>query len=163
MVRQSTEQARLIELQTRQLERLNSEAAALRRAQAEAVTLVHYAARVNFFGVEQWSEEEAVLVVNESSRPIRDLCSRIFDSAGNPVPSSLVKNQEPPWRGQPIDDPATTQYEPVSLLRKGERLLFLWSFSFMGGPCLLRFTDDAGNRWQLDQDMHLETAPDDTW
>jgi hypothetical protein len=28
---------------------------------------------------------------------------------------------------------------------------------------VVRFTDDAGRRWELNQNMHLEPAPDDAW
>jgi hypothetical protein len=64
---------------------------------------------------------------------------------------------------------------PISGLPEDGRMASLLAgkairVSFAPGPVsagrirfLVRFTDDAGSRWQLDNDMHLEPPPDRDW
>ncbi len=58
-----------------------------------------------------------------------------------------------------------TQRDVLSVILAKE--MGLCSFRHGGGQkdarLLVRFCDDAGQRWQLDNDMHLEAAPDSDW
>jgi hypothetical protein len=113
-----------------------------------------------------WDDEnECGTVVNGSRRPITQVV------AGNAVQlpdGGTNTHQVGQWR---LTDPLRTEVRPigsavVQVVRPQEFAECLFEPNQLQGNnrrLSVRFHDDASRRWQLDEFMHLERAPDDGW
>lgn len=160
------------ELLDAQLAETERRAISSRRQQAELIKLTRLAGRRD--------GEMRCEVVNDSSRPIRDVACRVRLADGLVMPDlfSTPVRFEPTW---PSRGPALTTLmaadETDTDLATGSYLHLLSGASVQARfdlpvkdpagtyslPYVIRFTDDARLRWQLDDNMHLEAAPDDEW
>ena len=168
--RQSLAQARLAELQARQLEQLDQQAALLRRSQAVRVDFKRVSITAHVSGP---GDYEGVHVVNDSDRPIRDIAARMVTVMSartlTTADGSLVAphaQRLSPFVGHP-DSPRLDEdpFKPIKLVRRGETAYMVWPYAYgtLGLQARVRFTDDAGIRWELDQDMHLAETTADPW
>lgn len=114
-------------------------------------------------------------VANGSSRPVRRIsCRLILDGrtilAGNfgipagPVPGGGGGSMYFAAKTEEVDS-AWGQY--LNLLA-GEEVMAEFTIpdevvSYQASRYVVRFTDDAGRRWELDGTMHLIVAPDQEW
>ncbi len=144
-----------------QLAELEQRARVLERQQAEAVELSHEPG-ASVPGADDPSKPvHMAVVVNGSARPIRDVVCRIkphpaqdYDFEARIV-AELVGGQPP------LRNPRQAGQAP--LIRAGQAFTFRFSFPFADHPdarIKVRFTDDAGLRWQIDHDLHLEKLED---
>lgn len=112
-----------------------------------------------------------VIAANESARPIRNVVCRLRED-------QLGEHCTVTWAGRivriprdgrspPIELSADkVQGERVSLIRRGETWGFVFPIDAVDGqeiPALLRFTDDAGLHWQVNNDLHLEQLGSRDW
>jgi hypothetical protein len=147
-------------------ERANSS----RRQQAEQVYLK---------GFPVWTGKEGMAEVgNGSHRPIRDVICRLYLDGRPVLPSGFTVGLrfEPPFSTvnrqlelvtKPASeddlDLANGRYRNL-LAGEAIRASFPAEAQTVGDVTyLVRFTDDAGVRWQLDEDMHLGKPPDEEW
>ena len=114
--------------------------------------------------------ETFVQVTNYSRRPIRALdCEIVSEDSGVVVamPVQAGEMQETKLRRAsdwvlPKDGSAPGEW--CNVLRAGGRAGFLMSEPpGVGQKALVRFTDDAGLRWQLDNELHLERLTGEPW
>lgn len=146
-------------------ERANSH----RRQQAEKITLRREVVRPG--------RDRLAHVTNGSSRPIRNVTCRLYLDGRVVMPRLFKVGQCPPSDGawlkrkqSAIFHPAGDDMDLVNGLYRdqlaGEIIRIIFS-----GPTksnndikfLVRFVDDAGARWQLDENMHLQAPPDSDW
>jgi len=112
----------------------------------------------------------AVLVVdNASRRRILDAACRIEPSRG----AGLILAAE--QTGQLTDSPTESHQamlnlpadgSAVPLIRPGSRYGFIFRFDLEknpDAPLAVRFTDDAGLHWQIDQDLHMQPLDSRGW
>jgi hypothetical protein len=114
------------------------------------------------------------LIHNRSRRPITKVVSRIVETLSD---GSQVLHQPEFWEvKEPLGDDYNVRYphDPVPELRPSATAKGFYKFTDLAWVkfrkkerkdwrLAARFYDDAGRRWQLDQYMHLEPAPDDDW
>lgn len=146
-------------LQARMLERnLN----AFVRQQAEQIRYDQ-----DTFGADEGSPVYRVRVTNESSRPVRDVVCRL---AGD----QLGEHCTAEWAGRIIRTSGLprervrdqVEGERVQLIRKEQTWGFVFPIDAVAAekiPGLIRFTDDAGLHWQVDNDLHLEQLDSRDW
>jgi hypothetical protein len=148
---QLRQQQRVIAVELRRSATLEE---AQRRGQAEAVDLIWSA---------KSERETFVLVVNHSRRPIRALdCKIVSEEDGRLValPAQAGEMQEMKIQKAsdwvlPKDGVAPADW--CNILRAGGRAGFLMlEPPALGQRALVQFTDDAGLRWELDNELHLE-------
>lgn len=113
-----------------------------------------------------WNDKnECGKISNLSRRPITQVV------AGNAIQLSdggTSTNLVSQWR---LTNVRQTEISPISsamvqVIRPGEVAEALFELNQLQGKnrrLVVRFHDDAGRRWQLDEFMHLERAPDDGW
>lgn len=99
-------------------------------------------------------------VVNGSSRPIRDVCCRLKQnpSALSDRPVEIGKYEAYSISGARGMDPKPGG-DDVALLRSGEEYGFVFGALTTTAPDALMyvtFTDDAGTRWRISHDLHLQ-------
>ncbi len=159
--RQGAEQARMAELQTLQLDQLNRQAEALRRSQAEQVSVTQRATGARIPGGSKFLE--TVVVCNDSPRPIRRVRCRVIDSQGVRHAPVVAHLGAPPWRTN--DDLPPEAVVAASVLRKQQELWLVTQIEHHANEsgALVRFEDDAGNPWELDQHLHLAEPTDMDW
>jgi hypothetical protein len=140
------------ELLDGQLSELRERAADRVREQAEGVTA-------------SWDDETmSGGVYNGSRRPISKVVAGMAESLPD---GGTNTHQTGQWRtynragaAMPLSSPAVAVIRPD----KGAECLFEPSqLQGENRRLVVRFCDDADRRWQLDQFMHLEPAPDDGW
>lgn len=110
-------------------------------------------------------------VVNDSRRPIRNVRCQIRLMSGDMMPADLAGELMPVSRegvsGWHAPKEAVVKGWRIAVVRGGGRA----SFEFRSVKCdprgsflLVRFTDDAGQHWSLDHDLHLIRLADrDDW
>lgn len=104
-------------------------------------------------------------VSNESRRPIRNVVCKygchMAVMGGRHVELQHDTSRELSRLVSPIP------LSRVRVIRPGERYGFAFELNshrvLIGGCGEVRFTDDAGQHWQLDEDLHLEPLPDRDW
>ncbi len=115
-----------------------------------------------------------VLVINDSRRPIFGVVvrARLVQnatsllaalSAGEMYPSAIPAGRAPADSWTVRD---TTPCDRLESLRPNGRSAFTCGFPYTASPhgrLFVRFTDDVGLHWQLDQDHHLEQLNDRDW
>jgi hypothetical protein len=153
-----------------QLAEAAERANASRRGQAEQVYLK---------GFSVWSGKEGMAEVgNISHRPIRDVTCRLYLDGQQLLPSSFsvghraekpfsVVNRQLELVTKPAAeddlDLANGRYRNL-LADEAIQVRFPAQVQTSGNATyLVRFRDDAGVRWQLDEDMHLRKPPDEEW
>jgi hypothetical protein len=101
------------------------------------------------------------VVTNDSERPIRDVASRIQLVEDGPLLSGARIGELVPMEalqaGRAFQDIPTTN--KVAMIRVNRSYGFAFGVSADDNPtaqAIVRFTDDAGLHWQLDQDLHLQ-------
>lgn len=151
---QRATQARASELQGMQIR-------SLRRAQAEDIVLE--------LGYVVWETDqdpmtryEAACGRNESKRPIRNV--RGSGLGGDGIRYQLTGCQLIHSNG--VSSIRWTDPEPQRVLAGEEVRFFLPDkplVKWFMYEYWIRFEDDAGNAWELDQHMHLSAAPDTDW
>jgi hypothetical protein len=134
-----------------------------RGAELEEARLRDQAAAVDLAWSIKSGRETFVRVTNNSHRPIRDLdCRIVSDKDGELItlPEKAGEMQEKKLQNGSnwvLPDKGVALGEWCNVLRSRGHAGFL-----MPKPpgssqrALLRFTDDAGLRWQLDNELHLE-------
>lgn len=102
-------------------------------------------------------------VENLSKRPVRDVRAFIRTAGveGVSQPSTVADlngvNQGLHLRQRRVEHPREDDRQ--ALLRWDEACVFVFPFSvneFSGAEMSVEFTDDAGLRWRIDCDLHLE-------
>jgi hypothetical protein len=146
-----------------QQQELTRQVAAIERQQANDVDVVHGQV-VNLTdtgpGTAEHIDYWSVQITNSSRRPIREVAARIEPQPGTPLVA--------PWqlRLASTDQPAGG-YVPgtgVPVLRKSVTVGFVFIKPFRQHPqarILVRFTDDAGLHWQIDENLHLSRLGDE--
>lgn len=108
----------------------------------------------------------AAKVINDSGRPIRDVVCRLQTSQGGDMyPAKLVGRVVTPADAQ-VMRRFTDQAEDdkIRLVRAGQIFGFVFPVDTNRQAILtLRFTDDAGLYWQVDDDLHLEPLDSRDW
>jgi hypothetical protein len=146
-------------------ERANSH----RRQQAEKITLKRDVIRPG--------RDSLAHVTNGSSRPIRNVACRLYLDDRAVMPCSLKVGQRPLSDGAWLKRnrsvvflPAGDDMDLINGLYRDQLAGEIIRFIFPGPTkpdsntkFLVRFVDDAGARWQLDENMHLEAPPDGDW
>lgn len=166
--RQGAEQARLAELQTKQLGQLEQQALLSRRSQAEQVYIERQAHMTGF------GERDGIILHNDSGRPIREVAARVIvvETSRTPttVDGSMVRPEAhrlSPFTGDPGSaEPDEDPEKPIRLIGRHKKAYIVWSYAPGAFPVLnvlVRFSDDADVRWQVDKDMHLTEVPDALW
>lgn len=133
-----------------------------RSATLEETRLRDQAAAVDLAWSDKNGQETFVHVVNNSRRPIRALDCKILseeDSGVIALPLQAGEMQENPRKAGdwvlPKDGVAPGEW--CNVLRPGGHAGFIMSAPpGSDQKALLRFTDDAGLRWNLDNELHLE-------
>jgi hypothetical protein len=150
------------ELLTRQLRDFDQRARTWQRRQAEKITVDFTSTTTPppNVTVKEGDSVHAVMVINDSDRPIRDVAALITI---NDSDSQRASQQR--WYN-PATEPATgdygvtktTGYDRADLMKVGDRVefAFVWSTSTPGSRLTAQFTDDTGLRWQIDQNLHLQ-------
>lgn len=163
-----------------QLAELSQRAAAAARQQADAVTIKPGGWRGSVPGVRTGNGPPVhkAVVTNDSYRPIRDVACCVQTEQNGPLhPACLTARrvQVPPSPfgqapatatnlegyilGDPMEDPK------IQLLKAGEtaEFVFIYDVATYQGILTLRFTDDAGLCWQVDNDLHLQQFGQRDW
>lgn len=156
---------------TEAAERMN----AIRRQQAEHVILVGFSVRRERDGGGRTGRCE---VTNGSGRPIRNISCRMLVGGNLIMPSEFqVKEELHPVLGTPGPQ-SSFSYLPANestfdmtaskyfilLANQVIRAVFsIGNDGSDGAQYIMRFTDDAEVRWQLDSDMRLLPPPDTSW
>jgi hypothetical protein len=103
-------------------------------------------------------DQQVLLVRNQSSRPIRDLNCASEGADGSalwPIGVGIVQDRtEQGDSSVVIPKPART----AKLVRPGDLYAFVFDVDISSTDGLMywiEFTDDAGLRWRIDQDLHL--------
>lgn len=118
------------------------------------------------------SDDGMLVVVNSSKRPIQDVTCKLSRSEtdGEPEPSRLADSSgelRPYPPGRQEDTFLVTGESGVPLIRAGTKGGFIWSFADSPGSKWLqfwvRFTDDAGLHWEIDNLLHLEKLAQRDW
>lgn len=108
----------------------------------------------------------ATMVHNKSDRPIRNVvCMVDKDDGGNLISAKLVGRVSFNPEQGPILMQGTKNGN-VPLVRAGERCGFIFPVGRDANPntrFILRFTDDAGLDWQINNDLHLEKLTKRDW
>jgi hypothetical protein len=145
------------------------------RQQADAVLFEWWpASQVTVIGTAgaplAWSGGAVLVVDNASRRRILSAVCRIETSAGTGLTlaaehvGQLVAAETPGYRAM-MNVPA--EGSEVALIRAGDRFGFLLRFDLEAHADVrlaVRFTDDAGLHWQIDQDLHLQSLSNrDEW
>lgn len=149
---------------------------AYRRQQAEQIILTGFRVRPSRDG--NPGRPGSCQVANESGRPIRDVTCRASVDGNLSLPTEFrIEAEFFPAIGSAATA-STTSYLPADDgtfdLGTGSYLHLLANQIIrVGFPAdtadagnvryLIRFADDAENRWQLDADMHLTVPPDSDW
>jgi len=142
----------------------------LERQQANAIDLLPDKATGAGSGVLPPGSEElvhAARVTNGSSRPIRNVASRIEPGPGeSPQLATRIGEWVPTG---PLDRTFLSWRDGshVAVIRADARE-FLFPFPFIAkdypaARIAIRFTDDAGLHWQIDHDLHLEKLDTRDW
>jgi hypothetical protein len=142
---------------------------AFRRRQAERINLKRANRSVGRIGI--------AYVRNDSKRPIRDVTCRLRLDGSMLMPQSFSVGQGLGVRGvlklKLLKDYLPASKHDADLARgcyraqlagetiKAEFLKPVVAVRDMA--YLVRFVDDAGARWQLDENMHLQESPDADW
>jgi hypothetical protein len=110
------------------------------------------------------SAESAVTVRNRSRRPITKIAAGVMV----PLPDGGMETHGARWFKYPDTGSMAELSEPppVLLVLKPTAVaeaLVPHGADQQNARAVIRFYDDAGRRWQLDADLHLEPAPDDGW
>jgi hypothetical protein len=104
--------------------------------------------------------QQVVVVVNNSKRPVRKLSAEGQDSSGSWVRPDLAGPSAVTSAGTrfayQIND--LTPYRTLRILHAGTRHGFVFDLDAVEdvGGYRIEFSDDAGLRWRIDQDLHLE-------
>jgi hypothetical protein len=155
------------ELLDRQLRDFDQRARTWERQQAEKIAIQVGRSTTPPRGIELDEEDRvhAVTVINHSARPIRDVNASIDFGDGQLHPHSELR-----WYSQTTEPPTgehgithTTGYDRADLMKVGDRveIVFPWSISAKPlGKLIVRFTDDADLRWQIDHNLRLRRTED---
>lgn len=112
-------------------------------------------------------------VDNNSPRPVWDVAPRLLVNGQTLPPASFREYHERDgpfgsgWRPT-ADESADEAAGRFHIMRSGGRLSASFQIPDDGSDpppakYLVRFTDDAQNRWELGNDMHLRRATDNDW
>jgi hypothetical protein len=130
------------------------------RAQAQDINLQTHA------GPLPPAERSVWIVTNASRRPIHDVTCGI--SVAVPGQPKQTFNPERVGQLRPGEPPIFDPYRDTKLplVRASTRFGFLFQYPIAPGGypseetnATLQFTDDAGLKWQIDQDLHLSRRP----
>lgn len=152
-----------------QLAEAAERASSHRRQQAEKIDLKR--------GIVRPGRDSLAHVTNGSSRPIRNVACRLYLDDRAVMPRSFKVAQHPlvdgAWlkrKQSPIFHPAGYDMDLVNGLYRDQLAGEIIRIGFPGPTksdsnikFLVRFIDDSGARWQLDENMHLEAPPDSDW
>jgi hypothetical protein len=134
-----------------------------RSADLEETRLREQAAAVDLAWSAESDRRTFVKVINNSRRPIRALDCRIVSAEDGgliALPDRAGEMQEKKiWKGSNwvLPDNGVAPGQWCNVLRSGGLAGFLMPEPPGSGQrALVRFTDDAGLRWQLDNELHLE-------
>ena len=151
-----------------QLREVQQRAVNSRRRQGEQIKLSGFPV--------QWNGSAFSEIINESDRPIRDIAPRMMQEGALVLPNEFriaVRMPAPP--GAPHSDRVYAPADADDFDLAGGRYFRLLAgkeirVTFTADPThyqsvkyVIRFTDDADVRWQLDDDMRLMVAPDNDW
>lgn len=166
--------ARQAEIVAAQLREMQQRAEAYERQQAEAVTVSpsRWQGRVPGIRQDAGPSVYSVKVHNGWHRPVRSVSACMQRTADDGLsPSSLVGllvETAPAFAGQPavthFAEPTESPRWPV--LRAGETVEFVFHYDVErhpGARMTVRFTDDAGLRWQVDHDQSLAKLDTRDW
>lgn len=145
-----------------QLQQAEASLRVLKRQQAESISvkLKYSSASAQNIPEPRW----AALAKNESRRPITDITARI-----SPLPLG-ASTFRADGAGRPLNNPDNVAFASevsdsagkVHTLKPGDEVEFEFSREaeiFTPRPSIyIEFTDDAGNRWRLDDAMSLREA-----
>lgn len=172
--RQLTEQQRTIaeefarqkkrdELLDVQLEQTRAAGRAMVRAQAEMIDLVFDTWETETDQVDGYGDPvpgdllHLARVTNKSSRPIWEVRCRLQKTSSSPdVPAVSVGRYQADPIGRYWMPP--TSGESAALIRPGGEHGFVFDAKISetaSARMYVTFTDDAGNRWKIDHDLHL--------
>lgn len=163
-----------------QLAELSQRAAAVARQQADAVTIKPGDWRGSVPGVRTRNGPAVhkAVVTNGWYRPVRDIACCVQTEQNGPLhPACLVARRVPvppsPFGqasptatsldGYTLDD--RVEDSKIRLLKAGEtaEFVFVYDVATHQGILTLRFTDDAGLCWQVDNDLHLQQLDTRDW
>jgi hypothetical protein len=169
------------ELLDRQLDELNERARYMQRDQAEGIKItawkVHLpdpaknpAVKGDAAGGKKEERTGFCKIANESRRPVRRVaCRLILDwrelRAGRfSTGSSSEGHLRFPANAEDVDIAAGEYLHLLSERSIGAGFLIPDDIvSYQNSRYVIRFTDDAERRWELDGDMRLTLAPDNDW
>lgn len=168
----NAKQAEVLEAQRAEL---SQRAEAIARQPADAVLIEpgFCYTKVPGVRVEHGSPLHNATVTNNWYRPIRNVACRVQTQQDGPLHcASAVAVCEPP-RGftaaaSHSDGPrlgALVEGGTVRMIKGGEEGEFVFAFESKDHQAILalRFTDDAGLHWQIDNDLHLEQLDSRDW
>lgn len=153
------------ELVDRQLRDFDQRTQAWERRQAEKITVEFTPSTTPPRGVtlNEGDRVFAALVVNNSDRPIRDVTAAIVIGQAEAQPPSayhrLIPSTYPSTGGFGISETIQDSHIGLMMIDDRTEFVFPYSTSTRAAVVLVRFTDDAGLRWQVDPNLHLERVP----
>jgi hypothetical protein len=158
------------ELLDAQLDQARADRRVLIRAQAEKVDLMFAGWESPISELTEEGDREPgklfhlARVINNSSRPIRDVRCRLKkDHQALSNPATRVGKYEVFSPAQGLRGMSPKRGEAAALIRPGDEYGFVFDTKLSDAPDALMsvtFTDDAGTRWRIDHNLHLQQDSD---
>ena len=151
---QAARQEATDDLLDRQRREMTRTELARQREQAERVTVYWYP-----------SADDLAEVHNKSKRPITRIAAEVTVALPEGGMVTHHANACTKLDSEPAFPTASARPGVMSLIPPGSEGEFRFPYSGddQDARLLVRFCDDAGQRWQLDHLMHLELVPDNDW
>jgi hypothetical protein len=177
---QQAANAKQAEVLEAQLAELRQRAAAIARQQADAVTIASGQWRGAVPGVrtEGGPPVHKAVVKNGWYRPVNNVVCRLQTEQNGAMYSACLVARRAPVPPSPFPNSPTAanldgytlvdrvEDTKIRLLKAGDvvEFVFVYDVASHQGIFTLRFTDDAGLHWQVDDDLHLQQLADrDDW
>lgn len=153
------------ELVDRQLRDFDQRAQIWERRQAEKITIEFTPSErpPRDATISEGDQVFAALVVNDSDRPIREVTAGIVINNAKAQPASahhrLIPSTYPNSGGFGVGGTVQSGHCDLMMIDDRTEFVFPYSTSTYAAVVLVRFTDDAGLRWQVDPNLHLQRVP----